>query len=350
MVDNKLMTLTANEFLSIVAPEELFTKEDLDKTYKEFAKRWHPDVSNDPKSNDVFIHIDILYKEAKRKIKEGVWGYSGVLHITDKSGTKFKVKYNYSEMFELGMMYISNTTICYVLDEKYERFFNNGIKIIKSLKVPSKDNADTLEKTLPKIKKVIEADDGKHILVLEKTLDIVPLKVALNYFGGKFEPKVAAWMIGCLHNTLCFLKYNLLTHNDISTSTYFISPKHHTGLLLGGWWYATKIGSKLIGASERTYSMMSLSQKQKRMADPYLDAELLRCTARELLGDVSGFKLKSLGVPLIMDQWVNVPSIKDAYSDYKRWEEVLTKAFGPRKFIPMDMNISKAYNMMPRGL
>lgn len=43
MVDNKLITLTANEFLSIVAPEELFTKEDLDKTYKEFAKRWHPD-------------------------------------------------------------------------------------------------------------------------------------------------------------------------------------------------------------------------------------------------------------------------------------------------------------------
>ena len=356
-VDDTLSTLTpmlmtADRILAISTPEDLFSNKDtLDQTYKNLAKEWHPDINKkDPKSGDVFAHISVLYKEAKQKVLSNSWGHLGVLDIKDYLGKQYKVKYRYQEQFELGKMYVADTVICYVVDERYTRLFKNGVDSIQMIKAPSGPKEEMVQRIIPKIKCTLKSDDSSNILILEKTPDVLPLSVALNYFGGSFEPKTAAWIISCLHNTTCMLKYNKFTHNDISTMTYFISPEYHSGILYGGWWYASKHDSKLVGVPQRSYEIMPLSQKQKKMADPYLDSELLRLTSREILGDPSGFKLKTMGVPQPMDQWINIPTNRNAYDDYKQWGEVLTLAFGPRKFIPMDINIKKAYEMMPRRI
>lgn len=334
--------MTADEILAITSPESLFPFDTLDRAYKELAKKWHPDINKHPKSAEVFMHISTLHTVAVEKVRMGAWGFAGAIQFRDKLGSLYKMKYRYYEPFELGEMYVADRSLCYIVAEKHKRLFHNGINAIKDFKFGS----DSLKEIFPKIKKSGEIDDGRLFVVFEKTSDVLPLSVVLNYYNGKIEPKSAAWIISCLHNTACALKFSKVAHNDISTSTYFVSPKYHTGLLLGGWWYTVPSGSKLIGVPQRTFMLMPYSQKNTKVATSKLDAELLRAVGREVLGDKSGNTLVQKGVPKVMADWVNIPSSRHPYDDYSKWGEVLTKAFGPRKFIPMEIDVQDAYNKM----
>jgi len=339
--------MTAEQILAITSPEALFTKDNLEKSYKTLAKKWHPDINHSTLCNDVFMHIAAMYGKAIKKKNENAWGFEGCLSLQDKVGITYNIKYHYSCPFELGVMYVGDTTVTYLISERYSKLALNFYNQVRSLKFPVEDKG-RLAKCVPDIKRKFATDDGNIAIVLNKTKDVFPLSVALNYLGGKIEPKSAAWILSTLHNMLCALKYNKLTHNGLDTSTYFISGEHHSGLLLGGWWYAVPSGSKLLGVPEKSFNLMLPSQKDSKKATSKLDAELLRAIGREILGDSSGFKLKAMGVPEVIANWVNIPSNNHAYDDYQKWGAVLTTAFGSRKFIPMEIDVKKAYEIMPR--
>lgn len=338
---------TAEQILAISTPEELFSKNALEKSYRDLVKLWHPDVNHSVLCTDVFAHIAEMYKKAVKKKDENAWGFEGCITIQDKASALYRIKYHYSCPFELGTMYVGDSTLTYLVDGTYAKLSNNFVNQVRGLKFPAEDS-NRLSKCVPVIKRHFTTEDGRVALIIDKTKDVLPLSVALNYLGGKIEPKSAAWIISTLHNMLCALKYNKLTHNGIDTNTYFISPEHHSGLLLGGWWYATPSGSKLLGVPEKSFGLMLPSQKISKKATSKLDAELLRSIGREILGDSSGSKLKAMGVPDVIANWVNIPSNNHAYDDYKKWGIVLTEAFGPRKFIPMVIDVKKAYESMPR--
>ena len=172
--------MTADEILSITNPESLFPFDALDKVYKELAKKWHPDVNKNPKSAEVFMHISTLHTVAVEKVRTGAWGFTGVIQFMDKTGMKYRMKYRYHEPFELGEMYVADRSLCYIVAEKNKRLFHNGIQAIKDFKF----GGDSLKEIFPKIKKTGEIDDGRLFMVLEKTSDVLPLSVVLNYFNG----------------------------------------------------------------------------------------------------------------------------------------------------------------------
>lgn len=75
----------------------------------------------------------------------------------------------------------------------------------------------------------------------------------------------------------------------------------------------------------------------KRIAAFRTDGDLIRAVGREILGDPVGSRLPSMtDVPPPMADWLRSPSSGDAYKDFERWDNVLTKAFGPRRFVRME--------------
>ena len=63
--------MTADEILAITNPENLFPFDALDRSYKELAKKWHPDVNKHPRSTEVFSHIAFLHTVAAEKVRIG---------------------------------------------------------------------------------------------------------------------------------------------------------------------------------------------------------------------------------------------------------------------------------------
>ena len=62
--------MDATAILKISAPEQLFSKGEVEKEFKALAKQWHPDINKSPHSNDVFIHLSELYKRALERIAQ----------------------------------------------------------------------------------------------------------------------------------------------------------------------------------------------------------------------------------------------------------------------------------------
>jgi hypothetical protein len=148
-----------------------------------------------------------------------------------------------------------------------------------------------------------------------------------------------------LHNMTCYLDWADLSHNDISLDTYFISPKYHSGALLGGWWYTSKIGNKIIAVPNRTYQYMPMEVRKTKISSIKTDLELIRAVGRELLGDVTGTRLKqNEDIPKPLINWLVLPSpTGSAIKDYTLWQKVLTDSFGPRKFVNMEVAAEELY-------
>ena len=74
------------------------------------------------------------------------------------------------------------------------------------------------------------------------------------------------------------------------------------------------------------------------------DLELIRATGRELLGDISGIRLRDPSIPRPMAEWLRYPSAGSALADYRFWREVLIASFGGRRFVRLDVTPEKMYS------
>lgn len=243
-------------------------------------------------------------------------------------------------VFELGEMYINSTNVVFILENTYKSFFDNAVQTIKGFKYASDRMKEEVERYLPSITKTFEVED-RLCMILDKTSDLVLLKDVLDYFDGKLDPKHVAWILSSLHNLSCYLSYAKLSHGDISLNTYFISPKFHSGVLLGGWWYATEIGKKMIGVPSRTYNLFSKEVKERKEGDPRTDLDLIRAIGRELLGDSAGINVSA---PEVMKTWLRCITSGDAIKDYATWKnKIITAGFGGRYFTEMEVTPEQIY-------
>jgi len=337
--------MNAKQILRIpeTQPEVLFKKDDLKKQYRNLSLQWHPDRNgNDGK---VLAHINLLYGVAQKKLDNGKWEIPGEYHCQKLNGTMCIVRYKVKRKFELGEMYISDTVVAYVVDETNRDLFQNAEKVIKSFKYKSKGMEAEFSRYLPKIVQSFRTLDNKRVIVISKTKDLISLRDVLTYLDGTLDAKHVAWVMSCLHNITCYLSYHGITHNDISLDTVFMSPKHHSVALLGGWWYSRPFNEKLIGVTNRTYSLMPMDVKRSKVSEPRVDLELIRAVGRALLGDATGNRLLAMKVaPEPMISWLRLPGTGKAVKDYSKWmESVLMESFGKRRFIKLDVDAERVY-------
>lgn len=335
---SNVLSLSADQILAILEPEQLFTSEaNVRKEFKALAFTWHPDRNASPQATEVFAQITALHELALIHLKQGKWTIPGQMRLVDTAGVKYILRFRTRHRFELGEMLISDTVVIYILDKGNYDLFQNAGRQISNFKFANTKMETEMLKYLPVIKKTFRTQDGRDVMVVEKTPDMLLLRDVVNHFKGKLDPKHTAWVISRLYNLTCYLEYAGISNNDISLDTCFISPLNHGTALYGGWWYSSRHGSKLTAVPARTYGLIPKGVKDSKLSQIKVDLELVRAVGRELGAGVSG-------TPQPMVNWFKTASPGNAVTDYTLWrDKVLLDSFGKPKFNELKLTADHLY-------
>ena len=327
-----------NRIENAVSCEDIFEndKEKVRSLYRELAKKYHPDVSTDKNSAVYFAKITELYNEALEKIDKGIWFEKDVLILENIKGKRYKLKYLKKHSFELGFFYVGRQHIIYVLERKNKKYLDNALNVLKSLKYADTNMEKEFKRYFPEVVDNFELKTGEYCLVLKKDSTDFLLSDFLEYYsnqGKELDVKHCAWVVSRLSNICCFLKYNHLVHNGISLTNCFISPKYHTIMLFGGWWYCVPEGEKLIGTQKSVYDVMPVKEKSEKISTYQTDLECVKQIGRQL----------NKNLPKPFENWVNKAATKDAFKEFDSWNQALYDSFGERKFIVLDISEKDIY-------
>lgn len=344
---------TAAGLLAIPAdrPEKLFSGDDeADRgLYRTLAMEFHPD--RHPAYGEVFKHLAGLRAARDRQICDGTWCGAGRLELALGGGRRLKIRFLRRYPFELGTLLIGARSITWQIRSEHRALYEQGVRTLKGLRFANRAMRDEMARVLPRIELEAETGEGP-VLVLARGPDVMRLRDVLEHLGGTIPPRHVAWILGALHNLGAYLHWAGLTHNAISPDTCFISPRDHTGLLLGGWWYARPAGDAvtyLPGPSADVWrTILPPRVAAARRATPALDRELIRLVARTLLGDPGGTRLlRDPAIPAPLRRWVTTPGDDDGIEDYANWARARDAAFGPQRFVTMDLTPQEMYGATP---
>lgn len=229
--------MTAAEILAIKEPEQLFSSDmaAAKSEYRILAMAWHPDRNKDPEADEVLSHVNLLYQEACKRLLEGAWQTPGCLKLNSTDSRTYRIRYHIMFPFELGETAIGRSIVAYLIDSPYEDLFRGALRWTEGRLYPyaSDKMRDEITRYLPGLKSAFAIKD-RSVIVVEKRPGLVRLRDLVEYFNGKLDPKVAAWILSSLYNLLCYFAFAGIVHGDLSLDTYFVDPEKHNGALLGG--------------------------------------------------------------------------------------------------------------------
>jgi hypothetical protein len=319
-------------------PDRMFgEKNSFEETYKSLIKTWHPDVSKEPNATDVFAHINACADHARKLIADGIWG--GVAFSLMPLGTKLFVPYLYKSSDDNSEIYIADGQITYVYDKanrEIAKAFHHyrpvyldhkmATEFVKALPVHLGFNDTKEDKT------IISTKEDKTIISIRRDPGLVRL-VDLHKHVGEIPAKHLLWIVSVGINLCCYLNVTNQFHGSISEHTLWVDPQQHTGALLGGWGFHSKLGLPISKLPATTVSRCSWIRTVKK-ADPKLDISCVKEMALRLAPKDLNPEIR---------RWLMMPSSGDPLKDYARWYEVITSAFGKRSFTKWDVKAEDVY-------
>lgn len=247
-----------------------------------------------------------------------------IINCTDKLGKIHGINYKTSHELPDLKIYVGNIAIMYIMSGNYLNYTDRTIKTIENLSFKDKAMENEMKKYLPVILESFETKDGKYCIILEKTIDVLNLKDFLNYFDGYVPARHVCWIMSGLYNIACYLQISEIFHGGISLENIFISPYYHGVCLFGGWWNSEHMSEKYF--------------KYNR------DLDNIKKIGRQLLGetDKKPFE-KNTSIPNALYAWLTSKAGLDAIDEYKKWDEVLYKSYGEKKFIKLNIDNDEFY-------
>lgn len=332
--------IEAEDILRITRPEDLFSRDRVQKQFKLLAKRFHPDHNNNiPLFSEVFSHILSLKQSALNKIANDTWGTDTHLIKFNCHPVSYQLRYLKQHPFELGEMYIGRSTNVFVVHKEFQRLSENFIWHITHFKFANDKMKTEFSRYLPELLIKFETDN-RFGISLKKSKELILLKDLISHSGGKLDPKHMAWITSSLYNLSCYLYNQRIAHCGIDSSTYFIEPKQHYGVLLGGWYYATRFKNPLKQVSSTTYDRLPHEIRTNKIANPRIDLTLIKALGVEMLGGAK----ELTNVPKTLSNWLKYPSGDDAYKEYESWmKKILPDSFGPRRYTEMKIMAKEVY-------
>jgi len=341
-----LADLTAATLLAIPAaePRRLFSgdADEVKKAYRLLAMKWHPDRSADPRAHAVFLHIGYLYEQAAQHTAAA----HGPLQQRALDGRTYEINYLRRHQFELGSLYVGTTVAAFVVDAGHADLVERAERTIKGLDYASEKMRQQIAPHLPAypFAGAFRTADA-HVIVMRKAPDALLLRDVLDHFGGRLDARHVAWIVSSLLNLCCYFQYAGIAHNAVSLDTCFMSPREHSVALLGGWWYAARLGERMLAAPAATVDWAPHGLLASKRADIRTDLELVRALGRALLGDISGMRLqRERAAPPAMIDWLRLPASGDPIEEYRTWRtQVLHDSFGARRFAELPLTQSDIY-------
>ncbi|HBV88300.1 MAG TPA: hypothetical protein DEF42_17035 [Desulfosporosinus sp.] len=326
------------EILAAVKCGDLYSKDPhkAKQEYRLLVQKYHPDRNKETMAEDVFLKIRDLYAQAELMFASGQWEESNVIEFKTKEGKHKKLTFIKEFPFELGVQYVASSVVVFVLEAEHKRYFDNAIKRVGSLTYANKAMEDEFKRYFPEFIDKFETAEGKWVLVIIKTKDLVRLQDLLNYYQGTIEPRHVAWILSRLGSICCFLDYNGLAHNGISLGNCFVSPENHSIALFGGWWYCAGQGEKMLGTQKEIYDVMGPLTKTNKTGSITTDLESMKLIGRVLLNKAQ--------VPDSYQAWLEKGAADSARKEFLRWNTALRNSYGVRKFIRMEVGEREVYS------
>lgn len=330
--------MNEKEILRCKLPGDLFTSgEKMEEEFNELALQWHPDKPGG--SGDVMAHINIMHEAGKNLIAKGEWLASNRRIISLANKKLMSINFLKEKPFELGMQYICEAAALFVVKKEFINFLR-----FPKFKYAHKRMQEEFERYVPKIIATYDSSDGSKIVAIDKPDDVFSLSDILSYYKGKVPPRHVAWILSSMYNLCCFLKYNRITHNGMTIDSYYICPKLHSGILIGGWWYYTAHRERMSATPPEVYSVMPSDVKKSGHGSYRTDLECIKLIGRTLLGNSSGSSLYlDKDIPKPMINFLRSITSGHAVEDYKVWTDILQECFGPKKFIEMLIDKNDIY-------
>jgi hypothetical protein len=310
---------------------------DARKLYRQLAAQWHPDKPGGDAV--VFAHLAHLYAEAQAKLAQGRWEGPNTVVLPIGKGAYHVLQVRASAPFPLGQQLIGDDFVGSLIEPQFQQLVLRASNVGFTYASPRME--EEFARYLPTkwaAHHVIPLTDGRYFVRVSKTPDLIRLRDVVTHLGP-LDAKHVAWIVSSLVNLCCYLSFAKLAHHDISPDTYFISPGHHSGALLGGWWYYHRYGERVALVPARTFSVLPFSVRVTKRAGALTDMELVRLTAREIAGPL----------PEPMRSWLTTPGTGSAYDQYQQWAVILEKTFGKRRFTPMLVSADDVYSIKGRG-
>lgn len=327
-------------------PELLFSGDPaaLKREWRALAAEWHPDRhAGAPAATAVLQHINALHGEAERRLDAGFWETAHVLRMRSDMGRDFELKFRRRGAFELGESFIGPDRVAYLVSGADRDLVENAVRALGRFTYPDAAMRTEIAPRLPRMAARFEAKD-RLVLVLRKPADQVRLADLTAHLGGKLPPHHVAWVLGRLLGLACYFECTGIVHGAIGPDSVFVGPREHSVSLIGGWWYATKDCEAPIAVPTRTVGLLSPTDAALGIVSGRIDRELIRLTAREVLGDPAGTRLlRDPAVPPAFAEWLVQPPPDSALDDYRSFEAAREAAFGPPRFVDLLVDFDDVY-------
>ena len=346
--------ITEEAILNASRPSDIFSMnaDTIEQEKETYLERFKPKAYSTIKNFILQQHIIMLYRQALNQLgNDSDENSDTLLSITDLSGKTSQYYCHYAYDIKIGKMYVTEKNIIYVINSAYKKYYDNYIEKTKSFPKLDKNVWKNIEYSLPKVSKHFQTGEGNWVIFIDKPCRIYPLREILNYFNGKLKSEYVASILTRLYNFVCYTDLVGLQHNGITLDNLFFAPgrtiKEGESFtvddmrivgIYGGWFFATWSDEKLNGVPKEVFEILPHECKQSGFSSFKVDELSIKRVARELLGDSSGDDL--INIPESLLNWVTTPSCeKNAYEEFCKWEKVIIKSFGKRRFVEMDVSI-----------
>lgn len=305
--------------------------------YKAISKRWHPDVSGEPRASEVFARISELHAIALRIVDGGVSaGNERTFRTVD--GRAFRLRWAVRHETDFGEVLVGERHIAHVVPRDLDDLSGRAAKWTPNF--ADAEMRREMERFLPHTRSILETADGR-VFVESKTPDQVLLRDLLK--SAPIDPRHAAWMTTRLVNLACWLQWSGIVHGALGPDTLLVSPEFHSVSITGPLLCGRSFGLPLDALPERTLHAAPRYAADGTKADARLDPELVRQTVREVLGDAAGTSLAAdPDFPKPFANWLLMPAATGAQDDFLSWEAARDASFGPRRFVKWDFDPAAA--------
>lgn len=315
---------TGEEIIKMEYPYELFKNdiEDARKQYVELLKIYNPKLNT---NREHFIKItekiNNLYKMAQKQFNDGIWYEKGCIKIKTEDDREYIMTFRSKHTFNLGEIYIGDTSVLYLINEKYNKLINNALEKINNLKFTNDYMRKEFEKCLPRNELKFKTASGKSCVVFKKDVDLISLTDILDYYNGRLSVNYVISVLNNLYDLCCFMEFNKVRHNGISIGSYFISPKNKNGALIGGWWYATNNEGEFL---DKRFNLDITYSNILNKFEINEDLKSIRYLGRVLLGDTETFiRNTNSEIPRALIRWVRGKAGNDTFYEYRKWKEMI---------------------------
>ena len=278
----------------------------------------------------------LLGQEGKETLQEGFWVDCSEEQLLREDGETIQIQYMAKRKADIATVYVAKKHVIYVFAKEHGEYAERYENMVRKLKYPTPEMEKELKAYIPKIVTDCRLKDGSFFLAIEKKENVYPLKML-----GTLVDRHVAWIISRLENLCCLLQYNDMVLNGLTEENLFVDPVNHQLYLYGGWWFAGFEGSETVGMSK---AVLPLKDKKNRN-HMRTDLLSLRMLAMRLLGyEDMGQMQKDNLLPKAFVSFLTGEPKADAMADFAEWDLVLEKAYGERKFIPLEITGEEIYS------